>query len=231
MLIIIDEKIPEQAKDRLRKYGELLELQTSGITYEAISGHPDIFFHQTADKIIVAPNLPENYLHELNRAGVEIIMGEQGVGKKYPASSSYNAVSTPGYLIHNFSNTDAVIKRLGENADLIHVEQGYTRCNLLAIDDDHFITSDEKIKKVLDRFGKESIYINPEGILLEGFRNGFFGGCCGIYERKVFIIGSLKNYPENNTVKKYLASLNLEVIELYDGPLFDGGSILFLDNH
>ena len=228
MLIIIDKKIPEQAKDKLREYGELLELQTTGITYEAISGHPDIFFHQISDELIVAPNLPEEHFHELERAGIKFIMGEQAVGPKYPASSAYNAVSTNGYLIHNFRNTDAVITRLGEDADLIHVDQGYTRCNLLALKDEHFITSDAMIKRVLDRFGKDCLYVDPEGILLEGYKHGFFGGCCGISDNKAFVIGSLSKYPEGNKVKEYFASLDIEVVELYDGPLFDGGSILFV---
>lgn len=228
MYIIIDKKIPQQAKDKLKEYGKLIELETTGITYEAISGHPDVFFHLISGKLVVAPNLPDKYFQELEQAGIEYTKGEQDVGEKYPASSAYNAVSTKELLIHNFRNTDSVITRLAEDADLIHVDQGYTRCNLLALDNKHFITSDEKVKRVLDRFGKDCLYVNPEGILLEGFKHGFFGGCCGIYDNKVFIIGSLEQYPEGDKVKEYLSALDYEVISLYKGPLFDGGSILFL---
>jgi hypothetical protein len=229
MLILIDKKIPGEAKKTLQQYGELLEIETSRITYDAISGHPDIFFHPIVDKLLVAPNTPEQYIKALEEKGVDLVIGEQAVGQKYPASSAYNAVSTPGLLIHNFRNTESMITRLGEDADLIHVDQGYTRCNILPLDNDHFITSDEKIKRVLDRFGKESIYVSPEGIFLEGFKHGFFGGCCGIHEQKVLIIGSLKYYPAGDLVREYLLSLGYEIIELYDGQLFDGGSILFVE--
>jgi hypothetical protein len=58
MMIIVDNKITPVAKRRLSSFGELVELKTDGITYPAISGHPDIFFCQSADNLIVAPNLP-----------------------------------------------------------------------------------------------------------------------------------------------------------------------------
>jgi len=204
------------------------KIETSGITYEAISGHPDIFFHQIGGKLVVAPNLPEKYFSVLEQSGISYVRGEQGVGEKYPTSSAYNAVSTPDLLIHNFRNTDLVITRLAEDADLIHVDQGYTRCNLLALDNEHFITSDDKVKRVLDRFDKDCLHVSPEGIMLEDYKHGFFGGCCGIHDNKIFFIGSLKHYPAGGEVRNYLSSLNFEIVELYDGPLFDGGSILFL---
>jgi hypothetical protein len=229
MLIIVDNKIPEQAKNTLKEYGNLMELQSSGITYEAISGHPDIFFHSIGNTLVVAPNTPNQYVNILKRKSVNITMGEQGTGQKYPASSAYNAVSTDSLLIHNFRYTDAVITRLGEDHDLIHVDQGYTRCNLLPLGEDHFITSDEKIKRVLDRFEKDCLYVSADGIQLEGFKHGFFGGCCGIYDKKVFVLGSLDRYIGGKEVRDYTEKLNFEIIELYDGQLFDGGSILFVE--
>jgi len=230
MLILIDKKIPKQAKQMLADYGELLELETEGITYDAISGHPDIFFHQTPNKLIAAPNTPEKYLSALGSKGIEVLVGEQPVGERYPASSVYNAVSVGNLLIHNFRNTDSVITSVQDDADLIHVDQGYTRCNILAPDDRHFITSDEKIKRVLDRFDKDCLYVSPQGIILPGFKHGFFGGCCGLQDKKVFIIGSLKHFDEGEKVSAYLHASGYEIIELYDGQLFDGGSILFIGN-
>jgi hypothetical protein len=231
MLIIVDKKIPQDAKRALSHYGELLELQTSGITYEAISGHPDIFFHQINAKLLIAPNLPEEYKQILSRNGLEFVAGEQAVGKKYPASSTYNAVSTGSHLIHNFRHTDAVISAMGGNAGLIHVDQGYTRCNLIPLDDHHFISSDHGIQRVLERFEKDCLYVDPKGIILKEFQHGFFGGCCGLHQGKMFLLGTLDHYPEGDRVEQYLSGLQIEIIELYNGPLFDGGSILFTENN
>ncbi len=228
MLIVLDHKMPPEAKHKLREYGELLELQTSGITYEAISGHPDVFFHQMEEHLVLAPNLPEKYKAALRERNIPFTEGEQDVGEKYPASSAYNAVSIGKLLIHNFRNTDSMITRLADDADLIHVDQGYTRCNLLALDEQHFITSDEKIARVLKRFEKDCLYVPPQDILLPGFKHGFFGGCCGLWEDKLFLTGSLREYPEGDKLTAYLEDQGVEILELYPGPLFDVGSILFI---
>jgi hypothetical protein len=230
MLIIIDKKIPRQAKDKLASFGKLMELETEKITYDAISGHPDIFFHQSPDDLFVSPNLPDKYLEILKEEGIPFVMGEQGVGEKYPASASFNAVSTKNLLIHNFRNTDAAITRRLDDADLIHVDQGYTRCNLIAFDDKHFISSDEGIDRILKRFDKDSLLVSNEGIELKGFDHGFFGGCCGIYHNKLFVLGSLDEHPQNQDIEEFVARQGHYIIELYDGPLFDGGSIIFLQN-
>jgi hypothetical protein len=228
MYIIIDKKIPKEAKNKLSQFGKLMELETSDITYDAISGHPDIFFHQMGNTLFYAPNLPDKFKQLLAQEGIHAISGEQDVGAKYPASSSYNAVSTTGLLVHNFRNTDASLTITADDANLIHVDQGYTRCNLLALDDDHFITSDNGIQLVLHRFDKDCLYVNPAGIKLEGFDHGFFGGCCGILDKEVFILGALHSIPDGNAVRKYLGKNGYTITELFDGPLFDGGSIIFL---
>lgn len=57
MLIVIDKRIPEEAKKRLSGFGKIIEFETKGITYPAISGHPDIFMCQTTESLICAPNL------------------------------------------------------------------------------------------------------------------------------------------------------------------------------
>lgn len=228
MRIIVDHRIPGEAKQKLSLYGELMELKTEGITYPAISGHPDIFFCQGQEKLVVAPNLPGVFDGKLIRDDIPVIRGELAVGKKYPETARYNAVVTDTYIIHNFHHTDRMITRTFEDRIPVHVDQGYCRCSLLALKDDHFITSDEGIYKVLKHHTKDVLKVTTQGILLEGFKHGFFGGCCGVCEEKVFINGSLKYYDDGERVKGFLQRLGYEIIELYDGPLVDGGGILFV---
>lgn len=228
MRIIVDSRIPKEAKIELSSYGELMELHTEGITYPAISGHPDIFFCQGPDRLIVAPNLPEHFVRKLIRDSISFISGEFPVGAKYPQTSIYNAVATEKYIIHHFHQTDPVITRTFKDLTPVHVDQGYCRCNLLALKDDHFITSDEGIHQVLEQSTINVLKVTTQGILLEGFSHGFFGGCCGIYEDKVFITGNLKRYEDGKKVEGFLMDLGYEVVELYDGPLIDGGGIFFI---
>jgi hypothetical protein len=180
------------------------------------------------DKLIVAPNLPDEYKSILRKNAIPFIEGEASVGNKYPDTAKYNAVCTEKFLIHNFRYTDSAISNHAEELDLIHSGQGYTRCNLLALKEDHFITSDAGISRVLNGFGLKNLYVDPTGILLPGMKHGFFGGACGVHDSKVFILGNLDKYIEGKKVRDYLLALDYEIIELYDGLLFDGGSIIFL---
>ena len=228
MLIIVDRKISAEAKKVLATFGELLELATGGITYPAISGHPDIFICQSPDKLIIAPNLPQKYFDQLNDRRINYIKGELLVGPEYPASACYNAVATSKYFIHNLRHTDPVITRELQDLTPVHVDQGYCRCNLLPLKNDHFITTDYGILKGLQPLGLQPLGLQPEGILLEGFPHGFFGGCCGVWEDTVLINGNLQFYKEGEKVREFIVQSGYAILELYPGPLVDVGSIIFI---
>ena len=228
MLIIGDARIPPQAIDYLSAYGKFIPFHAENLVYDAISGHPDLFFCKIDDRWVMAPNTPENYKKQLIKKEISFCEGENSVGEIYPQTACYNAVITEKYLIHNRKVTDPVIKQKAIGKTAIHVNQAYTRCSLLPLSQDRFITSDEGIYQTLLKAGVEIYYFSPKGILLPGFRNGFLGGCCGIVDNRVFIIGQLSFYPEGEKLRSVLQHCNYEIIELYDGPLFDGGSLLFL---
>lgn len=228
MLIIIDKKIPAEAKEKLSATGTLLELETEGIVSPAISGHPDIFFCKTPQTLIVSPSLPERYLHKLQEQQVQFIPGNLTSHIPHPASVHYNAAVSDRYLVHRLEFTDPVILQHCHTLKKIPVKQAYTRCNLLLLKDDHYITSDAGIQKNLDRAGLKGICVNSTGILLPGFANGFIGGTMGLMKDMVFITGSLVHFAEGAAVRNFLEDLDYSIVELYNGPLIDGGGILFI---
>lgn len=227
MFIIADQRIPEQAKPLLEKYGAVLYLSSHGITYSSISGHPDIFFCEVDGTLVVAPNLSEDIKNKLKKNKVGYSAGKKPVGEKYPETAWYNSVVTGNYVIGNTSFMDQHIKDLADTREIIHVNQGYTRCNLIPLKNDCFITSDKGIEKVLLKYGLEVLFVDPEGVLLPGFKNGFIGGTCGVWQNKIFFIGSLQHFPKGQKVRDFIR--DMEIVELYDGPLFDGGSLIFLE--
>jgi len=228
MLILADKKIPLQAAEKLKEFGEVHLFATKGITYDAISGHPDIFFCEVNNRLVVAPNLPAEYTALLERNNIPFSRGEQPVGSKYPDSARYNAVCTERYLLHNYRYTDSVITRLADEHDLIHLSQGYSRCNLIALKNDRFITSDNGIFRILKNYKFDVLYVHPAGIQLPGFDHGFIGGAAGHHDDMIFFTGSLDHYPDGDKIRQFLSGSAYRIIELYDGPLFDGGSLLFI---
>lgn len=227
MLIIADARFPERVLKNLERYGELLPFASRGIVYDSISGHPDIFLCQTPKGLVGAPNTPAEILNQIVNSGVMIATGQRPVGASYPASAMYNAFSGSGLLVHNKDLTDPVIQENSEGLKRVDVRQGYTRCNLVEAGG-LFITSDRGIEKELRKAGKDTFFVDPAPIQLPGQKHGFFGGCTGVYKNQFYLAGSLNHFPEGFKLMKKLEKRGIGLVELHDGPLWDGGSILFL---
>lgn len=226
MLILTNNSLPLQAIDKLNSFGKIILLKTKDIVYPAISNHPDIFCCPVGDELIVAPNLPDIFKKKLYDSGVEFREGVKKVEDKYPNTAIYNVVVTDRFIIGNKNVMDISLLNLVSARKLIHVNQAYTRCNLLPLPGERFITSDARIFKQLKNNNLDVLFVEPKGIVLKGFKNGFFGGCCGVESKRVFIVGSLDYFPEGEKVKAFLK--DFDIVELYDGPLLDVGSIFFI---
>lgn len=228
MIIIHDKRLPEEAINKLNEYGECLSFYSEDITYQEIAGHPDIFFFPTKDLVIVAPNTPQYFINYLENKGIILKFGNNSVGNQKENSTHYNVVMTENYIVHNKKFTDSTILENLVNKTFIHVNQAYTRCSLLPLKNDSFITSDKGIEKELSKYGLGCLYISPKEILLPGYPHGCIGGCMGIYENNIFIIGHLKHHFEGEKLEFFLREHNYNVIYLYDGKLFDGGGLFFI---
>ncbi|MCF8231691.1 MAG: hypothetical protein K9J27_05820 [Bacteroidales bacterium] len=72
------------------------------------------------------------------------------------------------------------------------------------------------------------MFVSPENIFLKNYSHGFIGGTAGVFGDHVYFAGSLTYSPEGNKIASFLNKLNYKIVELYDGPLIDGGGIFFL---
>jgi hypothetical protein len=225
---VVNKNTPQPAITTLKQFGEVVLFTSENITYPQVSGHPDLFFCCGSGRCVAAPNTPQKYITWLKEKNIDFVPGSQPVGDSYPSSAIYNAVVTDGYLIHNHSVTDPVVLKTFSRLKKINIKQGYSRCSLLPLKENHFITSDEGIYKVLKKNRLDALYVNPSSVLLPGFEHGFFGGAAGVINDTLFLTGSLNYFPEGEKVRNYLNHLHYTIVELYDGPLFDGGSILIV---
>jgi len=227
-MIIVDKRIPEEAKMQLRNYDKLVELFSEGIVEESVSGHPDIFITAVDKQLVLAPQTPQNVIDALDKEEKNYVFGKTILSKTYPQIAAYNAVVTDNYLIHKLSITDEVLRDMCKDKIAINVAQGFTRCSLIALPNNLFITSDKGIEKALKQAKLEVLYINPKGIVLPGQRHGFVGGCVGFDKDTLFVIGNLSYDKETLKLKDFLSLHSIKYMEIYDGALFDGGSIVFV---
>ena len=161
--IIADGRMPEEAKRNLKKLGDVLFLNPTETTYKSISAHPDIFFFQTEDGLIYAPNAPKKIVKELKKRKIKLTEGKKEVGKKYPETVPYNAVGIGDTLIQNLKHTDSTILSLYENHN--HVNQGYTRCILVALNENAFITSMEDSTEVAETQRRKDAELQSRRVL------------------------------------------------------------------
>lgn len=228
VLIFVNSKLPQNAKLALERIAETIDFSAPGLVYDAVEAHPDLFFVQVGNKLMVPPNLPPKYFRLLAEKAISYSVGQSPVGFRYPESAKYNAVVTEKYFIHNRRISDPLLLEYTAGLMHIHVNQGYTRCNLLALGDTHFITSDKGIYQTLHSLDMQVLFVDPKGIGLPGFSHGFFGGVCGQWQQTVYISGSLGFHPQGKSIRQFIEAAGFTVEELYNGPLFDGGSIIFV---
>ena len=221
--------MPDLAKQKLSFFGKVIWLEPVDFVYPSIAAHPDIFFFQYADnQLVFAPNTPQEWIAELHKAGIKLMRGKQPLGFGHPETVHYNACGTKNLLVHNLKHTDERILKLYSGKKQINVSQGYTRCNLLALNENAFITSDLGIFQKLKDSDFDVLYIDPRQIHLEGHDYGFFPGCCGVFNQSLLVCGDTSKLKEKPELDAFLSRNGFSLIELDDGVLTDLGGILFL---
>lgn len=228
-IILASALMPEPAKQKLSAFGNVLWLEPVSFVYPSIAAHPDIFFFQYAEnQLVFAPNTPKEWIAELHKSGIKLMRGKQALGFAHPETVHYNACGTKNLLVHNLKFTDERILKLYFDKQQINVNQSYTRCNLLALNEKAFITSDLGIFQKLKDSDFDVLYIDPRQIHLEGHDYGFFPGCCGVFNQSLVVCGNTSKLKEKPELDAFLSRNGFNLIELFDGALTDLGGILFL---
>ena len=208
--IYISEAAHPLLRDFLINEGHTIEtVKSAGITYEPVDSHPDIYMCSLGINKPVFFGCPEK------------------IGRRYPENIRYNAACTGRFFIHNLKYTDPDLMAAAENTVKINVSQGYTKCNVLIVDDNSIITSDEGIYKSC--YGKlDVLLIKPGHIRLKNFTYGFIGGASGRIGRKIIFNGNLEMHPDHEKIAAFIESRDLELVYFSSYELEDIGSIIEL---
>lgn len=208
-MIFVSENAHENLISYLKSLDEITIIHGTDLVYREVSSHPDIYMCDLKDKVIHAEN--------------------DELGFKYPENCAFNAACTGKYFIHNLKITSKRLLKEAESMHLIDVPQGYTKCNVLAIDEESIITSDrgiyEKCKDSLNTLLiTESTKETPH-VLLKGFPYGFIGGATGRVGDEIIFNGKISGHPDYEKIKEFIESRGLKIKE-FDHPLEDIGSII-----
>lgn len=230
-LSIVDYRIEHETECFLLNMGiELIKTVPCHELYEAINGHPDIIMHPVGgNQIILAPNVFDRLAPALAKKGFAVTKGATWLARNYPGNIAYNVLRIGKLAFHNTKYTDPeILKALEENqVELVHINQGYSKCSVSILDAYHIITSDYKIAKTVEGHGIDCLLIKPGGIGLTGMNYGFIGGASGLLAEKcIAFTGDIKQHADGEKILDYISNCGFTSIILTSGGMTDIGSII-----
>lgn len=151
-------------------------------------------------------------------------------GKNYPENILLNCLYHNNKLYGKLSATDSSVREYcrENNIETVNVNQGYTRCSTLVVNEKAVITADKSIEKGMKNNGVEVLLISAGNIVLEGFDYGFIGGASFSDNNTIYFFGDITKHPDYNKIKEFTSKHN-SIIEILckTQPLTDiGGAVL-----
>lgn len=230
--LIIDNRMRLVEKNKLKELGyNLIEINRNNNVYEEISSHVDIFTCKIGNVLVIEPSLKISLPSECNT-----ILGKEYVNSKYPDDIKYNVCTIGKKAIHNFQHTDAVIKEelIKKGYELINTTQGYTNCSIAVIDENSAIVTDKGLYKILPKHNIDVLYLEYEPNIklltseVYSKRKGFVGGAISRVGDNVVVFGDLNKIDYNDTIRNFIISKNLSIIDFKDLDVIDYGGIVEL---
>lgn len=231
MNFIVDCRMPRQMVSKLRRYGIVYKSAKLRTADESISAHPDIQIHFITDNTAVcAPEVYEHYINILP-PHINLKCGSCEIARTYPSSCAYNIARVGKYIICNTRCAEKTILKhyADNNYEIVHVNQGYAKCNICVVSSNLIVTEDKGIFNTVSKnCDIAAVLIEPGNIRLDGYDYGFIGGASGLAkdDNMLFFCGNISAHKQRKTICDALKSENVKYTELSDCPLYDFGSII-----
>ncbi len=177
---------------------------------------------------ICAREAYDYYQGVLEPYGVKLICGKAEVGSNYPCDAAYNVAIVGDKIFCKEKITDRILldtaKSMGYK--IININQGYAKCSVCPIDENSAISADASFLKKAETEGLDVLKITNTSIVLEGFSEGFFGGCAFMAGDKQFLIkGDIKTLPDEKRITQFLQQRKI-IIKNGMGAVQDFGSFI-----
>ena len=237
---IVDERLPQNMEDELSSRGfSVIKLPASKKLSAPVASHTDMLLFRGEKTLIGSKEYfcENEELTDKIRAALpdyEIVEADDIFDAEYPRDTVFNARVMGAYVIarvQSISN-EVMAYAKARGLEIISVNQGYSACLTLSIGDKLIYTSDKGIANKVESFGIKAKVIPEYGcISLPPYKNGFIGGCCGIYGSDIYFIGNAEALPCYEELKNDADALGYNIISLdpNSGTLLDLGGIIFAE--
>lgn len=205
---------------------EIIPADTISSFHTPEQRHADMQCLKIGDKYFIL-NECNNLKHHLALLNPTVIF--QKAEKNYPKNVLLNCLYLNDVLYGKVSAIADEVKDFCNinQIKIVNVNQGYTHCSTLVIDENAVITADNSIATSLENNGVEVLKICAGHIVLEGFNYGFIGGAGIQIDDIIFFFGNIKNHPDYNKIEHFISKHNKNIkILSSEIPLTDIGGIV-----
>ena len=232
---LIDCRMRENERSSLLAYADrIIPLSPLSALPAPVASHPDMLVWCYGNTIITWSEYKRqnaDIFTELEGAGAKILTADEAPSDKYPLDVPLNAAVVGKSIITNTRAVSKKIKAFAEQNKLqtLHTNQGYSKCSTCVVSDNAIITADTSIHELAEKSGISSLLISADGVRLDGYDKGFIGGASGNDGTHVFFCGDLYAHPDGEKISDFCKSHGKIPVSLSDEPLYDYGTVMFLD--
>lgn len=171
----------------------------------------------------------EGLVNKLETLAINYVKCEN-IGYRYPDNVALNAALVGNKLLCNKKALHPLIAKhcYDENIEIIHVNQGYTKCSTLVLDDNSIITDDESVAKASLISNISVLKIDKGDIILDDKNVGFIGGASAKIGDTVYFLGDIDSHKNATEIIRFIANLNLHIECVTSSKLLDIGGIVIL---
>lgn len=169
-------------------------------------------------------------IDELSKYYNVVLCGEN-INEKYPNNVVLNAVVLNDCIIAKVDSLDLKLIEYCKNNNykLIDVNQGYTKCSCVIVNENSIITEDESIYNSLINTNINVLKIKKGFVKLDGAEYGFIGGASVLLDKnKLFFFGDITLHPDYKLIKEFCDDRNVKIEYIKNKDLVDiGGAIVY----
>lgn len=187
--------------------------------------HPDLSILKIDEDIYIESSVYNYYVDNLsgfNFKKVDVYNFKNG-------EMVLNIAKNKKYFFHNEKFTSKeIFEKLKTNRKYIKINQGYSNCSMICFEN-HIITSDKGVYKTLRLENINVELVTTEGIILNGYKNGFIGGTCGFVSDDILLFyGDVTKYRDYDIIKRVADEENVKILYPKDETFVDLGGIISL---
>lgn len=227
---IVSPQLPQEIRRNLLSLQINLYFVTPCATVQSpVFAHADMLAHHAGGTRVFLEPSQTQIFDVLKTHGLNPFYINDSLSTEYPQDVLLNCCVIGKNILCNKKYISREVLAHYERADynVLHVNQGYTKCASLILNETALITEDESIAAVCGGAGIDALLIQKGDVRLDGYPYGFIGGAGGLLgPGKLGLFGDERTHADKTRIQAFAKRHGVEIIRLADGPLMDYGGLI-----